>query len=374
MLNLSDTVLIVTFRNLALTILLFVACPIVADSAKDMADFKNAYASYESAATQDDASRTVEAAETVFVLGEELFPDGHRNRAALAYNYGGALLYVGEKNAAKRVLKIALSRFENLVGKDSLDLIDLLMDLGEASSELHDPRRQQRYYSRALRIVKQHHGRDSIEYGRLSLRAGVRIMDYARSPAARGFLRDGYKILLAQLGPENPETGQAAFYNGKLEIARYRHEVARDYLLRALDAMEESESSSNHIEMLTHAFLVETYEMLDESDKATEHCLAIGKMSPNSPEQDYQPLFRRVPDYPQGAFKRGIEGSVTVEFDVDDRGFVVDPEVVSTEDTELFEESALIAVKGFRFAPRFIDGVPVVNKNVRYKIEFNIDD
>lgn len=76
---------------------------------------------------------------------------------------------------------------------------------------------------------------------------------------------------------------------------------------------------------------------------------------------------RVSPDYPFGPRNEGLEGEVMVQFIVDERGFVVNPFVVSSTDRR-FEESSLRAVSKWRFEPgkhggrvvRFRMSVPLV--------------
>ncbi|MDR2675849.1 MAG: energy transducer TonB [Opitutaceae bacterium] len=68
--------------------------------------------------------------------------------------------------------------------------------------------------------------------------------------------------------------------------------------------------------------------------------------------------FRAAPAYPHAAKSAGIEGSVTVAFVVDEKGFVTDARVVESTHRE-FEEPTLRAVAKWRFEPGRKNGVPV---------------
>lgn len=69
------------------------------------------------------------------------------------------------------------------------------------------------------------------------------------------------------------------------------------------------------------------------------------------PEAMYQP----APRYPPGA--GGIDGSVTVQFVVDARGNVTQPQIV-TSTAKVFEQPALSAVQKWRFKPGERGGQP----------------
>ena len=88
--------------------------------------------------------------------------------------------------------------------------------------------------------------------------------------------------------------------------------------------------------------------------------------------QNYVPIFKKPPKYPRAALKAGISGDVIVEFNVDENGFVVQPEMVSFNGHKAFVKSALKAAEGFRYAPAFVDGKAVVTRGVRNRIIYEI--
>jgi protein TonB len=70
-------------------------------------------------------------------------------------------------------------------------------------------------------------------------------------------------------------------------------------------------------------------------------------------------LIRRViPDYPSAAKRDGVEGSVDLEVTVSSRGVVEDVSVVRATPPDLFDKSAVAAVRKWRYDPRFVDGLP----------------
>jgi TonB family protein len=70
-------------------------------------------------------------------------------------------------------------------------------------------------------------------------------------------------------------------------------------------------------------------------------------------------LIRRVnPDYPSAAKKDGIAGSVDLDVTVSTQGVVEDASVVKATPPDIFEKSALAAVRKWKYDPRFVDGLP----------------
>ena len=74
--------------------------------------------------------------------------------------------------------------------------------------------------------------------------------------------------------------------------------------------------------------------------------------------QEAKLIRRVVPDYPSAAKRDGIEGSVDLEVTVSERGVVADVSVAHATPPDMFEKSALAAVRKWKYDPRFVDGLP----------------
>jgi protein TonB len=99
-----------------------------------------------------------------------------------------------------------------------------------------------------------------------------------------------------------------------------------------------------------------------------------GKKRYSLSEVDSQPrLASRVnPTYPFRAKRRGVEGKVVVRFLVDKLGRVSQSSVVQAEPEGVFEQSALKAVRQWRFEPGTKDGRPVatwVQVPIRFELK-----
>ncbi len=64
---------------------------------------------------------------------------------------------------------------------------------------------------------------------------------------------------------------------------------------------------------------------------------------------DRAAVERSAPDYPRGAERRGIEGSVTVSYAIDENGVVVDAVVVESTPSGVFDRAALAAIETWRY-------------------------
>ena len=118
--------------------------------------------------------------------------------------------------------------------------------------------------------------------------------------------------------------------------------------------------------------LVRLYQQQNSPDKATEHCQAIGRMTPWQDNQEQTPIFRAAPQYPQSVAKRGQSGWVQLEFTIDESGFVKDPKVLQWEGSKAFEAPSIKALKQWRYAPKFENGEPVAAIS-RVQLDYKIN-
>ena len=88
----------------------------------------------------------------------------------------------------------------------------------------------------------------------------------------------------------------------------------------------------------------------------------------------YLPLVKVSPKYPKRALSRGIEGSVTLEFAVTEKGSVEDPVVVESDPPGIFDRAATDAVSMYKYRPKIVDGEPVRVEGVKNKIVFSIEN
>jgi len=262
-----------------------------------------------------------------------------------------------------------------------------MSDLADAYSSYRSSDRQRSHYKRAIKIVRNQHGKESMEYADLAFRAGTNTFSFSRSLAARQYVVDAHRIYNENLGAGDQKTGLASFFLGKMAFAERNFRRAADYLEEALPSFTGESDEVREYRLATHALLVQNYESWGKSDLATRHSIAIGLDSPSAPEEDYQPLFRQVPKYPREMWQRRIEGFVDVEFTVNEDGFTENARVIkavtsdpdrtrkalaSDDENESFAVAALAAVKKFRYAPRFEDGVAVPVENVKARVVFKL--
>ena len=340
---------------------------------EDLAAFKNAYLQYEKYFTEGNLRESLPQARLAYELGLPLLGGDSYEACKLAYNYGNNLVQLRRFKEALPKMTEALDCLETNQGADSIELAPVLMDLGHVDANINRGKTRMKLYNRAFKLYERNYGDDSIEFAWFSVKAGKDMMYLARDRQGAKHLKTGFEILWSKLGEQDSKTGYAAYHLGKHEISSKRYKAAKRYLLIALASFDNPDKPSSTIELSTHAFLVLVYEELGEGDLATQHSLAIGRMTPFESTQEYFPLYKKPAVYPKSALHQRNEGYVVVQFTVDENGFVREPRVIRVEGDKAFERPALDAVKTFRYAPRFVDGEAVAVKGVQNKITFSIN-
>lgn len=67
--------------------------------------------------------------------------------------------------------------------------------------------------------------------------------------------------------------------------------------------------------------------------------------------QDRTRTHVEAPEYPRGAERRGIEGSVTVTYSISAEGDVVNAEVTEANPEGIFDRAAVSAISDWRYEP-----------------------
>lgn len=84
-------------------------------------------------------------------------------------------------------------------------------------------------------------------------------------------------------------------------------------------------------------------------------------------------IVRVAPEFPPSMAARGIEGWVTVQFDVTAQGTVVNPVVIASSNSG-FHRAAINAASKFRYKARVVNGIPIETTGVQNRFVFNLTD
>ena len=98
-----------------------------------------------------------------------------------------------------------------------------------------------------------------------------------------------------------------------------------------------------------------------------------GNVGEDGDEIEVTRVFYASPTYPRNAIRLGREGYVLIEFDVDTDGAVLDPYVIESEPTGVFERSAIKAVRKWLYTPPVYNGVSVKVNDVRARVTFALN-
>ena len=327
-------------------------------SADNQQDFNVAYGAYREAVAYGRYGAALQHAVEARRLGEVLYAEDPEKTAIVVFNHGFVLGKLKRHAQAYPVLKQARKLVREAFGAEAKEMIQVEIALIDSAP----PSFASSYLEDALSLARTHHERNTGFIADLKLHGALRLWN-----------RDTVSLLedAAQTYRANGNTdghALAQFWTGKKHLAERRYRKASKPFTTVVDELP----PDHRLVLMARAHLVEAFEQLGQSERATEHCLAIGRTRPWTGNADYQPLFKRPPNYPRSALSRMKEGHVIVTFTVDEMGFVRNPKVVDSKGGAMFHKPALEAAKEFRYAPKFVDGEPVPVEGVQNLIRFLI--
>ena len=89
--------------------------------------------------------------------------------------------------------------------------------------------------------------------------------------------------------------------------------------------------------------------------------------------RELSPIFRMEPIYPRQAALKGIEGFVVVQFDVTETGETDNISVLQASPPQIFNSSAIKAIRKWKFKAQLQDGKPVRIKAQSVNLEFTLE-
>ncbi|MGS0677269.1 energy transducer TonB [Shewanella sp. 0m-4] len=345
-------------------------------------EFSDAYSAYKVAVTAENQSEIELYALQSYELGKAKFGADSINSATLALNAGNALIANMPKQTFEEQVKAqpkkrqpqAYGLFEETLkiyskhyGEEAIELIDPLLGLSDASSQKY----AREFLDDALDIAED--SDDAMLIADTKMAYFERLVNsgyYTRKVRNYAFdAQEAYSELL----PENAmKRVLTSFRVGNVRFAEKDYDEAEALFLGVITQFQKLDYNHPY-ELAAHAKLVQIYELDGESEKSTQHCIAIGNMKPWKEDIEPTPLFRKHPDYPLSYLKAGKSGNTNMSFTIDKMGFVKDVVVIESNGGSKFETESLIALKQWRYAPKFIEGEAVEAKGVKVKLEYYVE-
>tara|TARA_R110002050_G_scaffold74613_5_gene159896 strand:+ start:239 stop:1345 length:1107 start_codon:yes stop_codon:yes gene_type:complete len=344
----------------------------------DIDSFSQAYQQYNVSLESHNNQDTLKYAQQAYELGQIKFGQNSFDSAKLAINYANALMVEPKNNNQGRVIEdeatlkahqlftSALAVYRENVTDNGIELIDPLVGLAESTT---DDKYAKTLLFEAIEIADKADNQLTVaEVKLIAFHRLSRTEYYTRK--VRDFAFDAYDIYSRKLPEDAIKRVDATYLAGALYEAMGKPTQAIDNLVEVIKQYQ-ALPYSHPYELRAHALLVKLYEQKGLGDKATEHCVAIGKMTPWNDQQEQTPLFRKPPNYPQSYAQRRKSGWVKVEFTVDANGFVKSPEIIDSKGGVQFEKESIEALSQWRYAPKFVDGKPTEAKST-VQLEFTI--
>ncbi|MEQ9561722.1 MAG: TonB family protein [Woeseiaceae bacterium] len=341
----------------------------------DRAALMEAWRNYQALSSAGNYGESLEEARRVLELSLKVFPENDKQVAAATANYGENLLKVGNNDQSLKILKIALKRYEILYGKNSPELIRILIWMAEASVAPPKNRPRQSYLDRARKIASSNFDQSSVEYADKLIDIAWSSYFYPPSETTGDDLRRAYEIYKTKLGPTATITGQAAYGLGVYYTRLDEFDDAEPYLQEALEIFDPSDASLQQSHQRVRLVMWRMFEDQGRTDEATAQLVELGKVQEIYPDDNNGlPISRVAPVYPASALKAGISGHVDLAFTVDEEGRVINPEVVEYTGSEAFVPFAIRTVERFRYVPHVVDGKAVARDDATTRITFRIEN
>ncbi|WP_372872323.1 TonB family protein [Shewanella sp.] len=336
-------------------------------------EFSDVYQSYEQAVKEGNNADAILYAEKAYLLGEAKFGRDSLDYANLGLNFALALgrdrkgQYELRNQQAMEVAKVSLVSYESHFGKGALEIIKPLMVIGDASTDnklAHDS------YHRALTLAEDSDNKELLAQTRLNAFKRLSTTEYYTTELYRGMI-NSFAYFDANLPASSDLRLEAAFWLAKAYLGNKKYDKAEPLFLEVVKQYKAKDYSHPYA-LAAHSRLVTIYEGQGESDRATEHCIAIGSMRPWDENQEQTPLFRKAPKYPESLAKRGRSGWVQISFTIDEMGIVRDPKLLDSKGGKGFEKASLEALSAWRYAPKFEDGKPVKAEST-VRLDFEVE-
>lgn len=360
--------------------LLFFLCICTQLSAQQSSpSFASAYQAYNDAYQTDDFESALKHAELAAELGKIKYGEKSENFANLLYNLALMQDQNREQLDATNTMQLVVQMKEALFGLNSAEHLSALLEFIQINEKISDKKAVSKNNSLAKQaieitdyLVQKHPDKaGALQFELASVLMAPNVYE-KRYKDAKKYMSMAEKNLLSTVGNSDKRTVSAKFNLARIDLANKKYRTAAEKLEQVIADINEHIDTSHPYELAAHARLVEVYEKLGQSEQATKHCQAIGAMTPWNDDIEPTPLFRAPPKYPKNYARNGKEGWVSLSFNIDPMGFVTDIQPMESKGGKSFAVVGAEALKKWRYAPKFENGVPVVAENLKVRLDFKL--
>jgi TonB family protein len=332
-------------------------------------EFNQVYQAYQQAVENKNVDKKYELAEKAYLLGQKIYGKGQQNTLNLASNYAMSMPDDMRKEQVALYREV-VNATEKLYGSKSLQLIDPLLSLAKSLVKSGKRSDWHSHIEHALEIAKDDknmflESKVNFEAAKILFKSG----EHYRK--AKQYLKRTDEININHLPIDALHRLEVDMWVAAYDTGRKRHNAAIERLNNVVDVFDNNLDFEHPFELIARSRLVAAYERKGDREAATKHCIAIAQMRPWDDNIEQTPLYRQEPKYPMIAAKGGREGSVQLEFTITPSGFVEDIMVLNPEQSIGFQNESIKALKKWRYAPKFVDGVAVPAKS-SVKLDFRL--
>ncbi|WP_133405801.1 energy transducer TonB [Parashewanella tropica] len=337
--------------------------------------FNQAYSQYKEAITERKNFNAVKYAKQSYQLGKILYKDSPKDLAALTVNYATSLSNIRQSDKKKRKATFkkakalfveALALYQDIEPAQTTAMIDTHLKKAKVMST---PSGTKAEIEKALELAGKNG--DEVFVAKVKMLAFETLNRGKFSHHLRDLTLEAFDTFQKKL-PENAmDRVLAEFQVARIYQGEKKPEKAEKLYLNVIKQFDTLDYS-HPFKLGAHSRLVSIYEKQGDSDKSTEHCIAIGKMKPWDDNQDPVPLYRTAMDYPAIYAMRRKEGYVVLSFTISQTGTVKDIEILDSKGGHRFETSAKKTLESWRYAPKFENGKAVDAKNMKIRLDFTL--
>jgi TonB family protein len=345
-------------------------------------NFSQVYQEYLTSQKTDKHQQTLELAKKSVELGKAKFGESDANAVNLTYNLATSYAAAQEFQNAFDTMQIVTSDFETRYGSYSEKLFTALLDQLsyfprnryadlDKRDEILSPKADQAI-DIAVHLSEQSKEKTPFIYYQLSkIITRHPIIHHVRKEAKK-YTELAFEGLLDSVGKNDHRTIETQFTLATIKTGTRKFnraiELYEDLIINVTSQMQ----TSHPYELAARGRLVSIYEEKRESEKATQHCIEIGKMTPWEQDINPIPLYRIEPKYPVDYARNDREGWAKMSFTIDEMGFVKDIAILDVEGGKSFGDESIKVLKKWRYAPKFENGQIIAAKGMKVQMDFKL--